>query len=364
MKRSILFILLVLLPLVVFAQKSVTIVVIGEGATKDEATLSALRSAIEQSFGAFVSSNTTMLNDELIQDEIVSVSSGNIQNYKELSFSKMDNGHCTVSIEATVSLAKLASFAQSRGSDCELAGVTFGANLQMAQFYIDAEGKTINHLLRELRLMLPSMYDYSVSVRNPKPEEVSRGKNPSKYELTFDVTITANEASQQFCNLLVNTLNGLSMNSKTASSFRQITGITPIEFFIDEDKGFSWGNMRFILRKEENVEAIERFINNSLVSSMVGFEIVDNLGIKHRPDLRTHSVNRYDERQVYAGNFPDMGIHFLGSEHIGAAKRYSIRYLWKHSKYKCSFSIKVPMNDISKYRNFSIHKISTTAIPY
>ena len=203
MKRFYSIVLFFLLSLSAFAQKSVTMVVIGEGNTKEEATQSALRSAIEQTFGTFVSSNTTILDDELIQDEIVSVSSGNIQNYNELSFSKMDNGHCTVSIEATVSLAKLTSFAQSKGSECELAGATFGANLQMAQFYIDSERKAIDNLLKELRLMLPSLYDYSVSVRDPKPEQVTRG-DPSNYVLTFDVTITANEASKQFCDILIN----------------------------------------------------------------------------------------------------------------------------------------------------------------
>ena len=51
---------------VIFAQKSVSLVVVGEGASKEEAVQSALRSAIEQSYGAFVSSNTTILNDELV----------------------------------------------------------------------------------------------------------------------------------------------------------------------------------------------------------------------------------------------------------------------------------------------------------
>ena len=68
--------------------KVVTLVVNGTGQTKEEATRNALRSAIEQAFGTFVSANTEVLNDELIKDEIVTVSSGNIVSYKELSLSE------------------------------------------------------------------------------------------------------------------------------------------------------------------------------------------------------------------------------------------------------------------------------------
>jgi hypothetical protein len=44
-----------------------------------------LRSAIEQAFGAFISSKTEILNDNLVKDEIVSVSNGNIQKFEVLS---------------------------------------------------------------------------------------------------------------------------------------------------------------------------------------------------------------------------------------------------------------------------------------
>ena len=62
--------------------KTVTLTVNGQGTTLEEARQSALRSAIEQAFGVFISSNTEILNDELIKDEIVSVSNGNIQKFE------------------------------------------------------------------------------------------------------------------------------------------------------------------------------------------------------------------------------------------------------------------------------------------
>ena len=108
----------------VYAFKCVTIhvgkqndalVVNGDGATKEEATHAALRSAIEQAFGTFVSANTTILNDELVKDEIATVSSGNIQSFTELSSYTLPNGNMSVSLQVTVSIGKLVTYAKSKG---------------------------------------------------------------------------------------------------------------------------------------------------------------------------------------------------------------------------------------------------------
>ena len=58
--------------------KTVTLIVSGQGNTKDEAKQNALRSAIEQAFGTFVSSKTEILNDELV-DFIVAWCIGQVQ---------------------------------------------------------------------------------------------------------------------------------------------------------------------------------------------------------------------------------------------------------------------------------------------
>ncbi|MDO4827529.1 MAG: hypothetical protein Q4B16_08290, partial [Bacteroidia bacterium] len=87
MKCLLITLLACLLQLVAAAQQpnEVTLVVTGEGSTKEDATDNALRSAIEQAFGVFVSANTEILNDELVKDEIATVSSGNIRTFQELS---------------------------------------------------------------------------------------------------------------------------------------------------------------------------------------------------------------------------------------------------------------------------------------
>ena len=77
MKKLLSVIAAILFAATTFAQvDEVTLTTIGTGRNEDEATLRALRSALEQSFGTFVSENTTIINDELVRDEIASTSKG------------------------------------------------------------------------------------------------------------------------------------------------------------------------------------------------------------------------------------------------------------------------------------------------
>ena len=70
----------------------VTLVASGKATDSEKATTIALRSAIEQAYGTFVSANTTILNDDLVKDEIVTISNGNIKSYEVLSDVKCEDG--------------------------------------------------------------------------------------------------------------------------------------------------------------------------------------------------------------------------------------------------------------------------------
>jgi hypothetical protein len=93
---------------IVFAQdadKTVAITVSGSGKTQDDAKQSALRSAIEQAFGAFISSKTEILNDKLVADQIASVANGNIQSFSILNESQLPDGSWGVTLKALVSVS-------------------------------------------------------------------------------------------------------------------------------------------------------------------------------------------------------------------------------------------------------------------
>ena len=148
----------------------VSLFVASDGNTKEEATKYALRSAIEQAYGVFVSSNTTILNDVLMNDEIATITSGYIKKYQYVS-EKNINGKYYVSLQVVVSTRKLVNYVISKGGKAELDGATFAANIRMQQMNKKNASIAIQNLDRQLMEILPYIYDYDLQVSEIKEKE-------------------------------------------------------------------------------------------------------------------------------------------------------------------------------------------------
>jgi len=153
-------------PLLAQDDKTVTLTVSGQGKTQDEAKQVVLRSAIEQAFGTFISSNTTILNDNLVKDEIVSVSSGNIQKYDLLNTSTLPDGTSAVTLSAVVSVSKLISFSEAKGAVIEFKGGLFTINVKQQILNEQAEVKAIWDMLFILNLIAVQSFDYTIQNSN------------------------------------------------------------------------------------------------------------------------------------------------------------------------------------------------------
>lgn len=145
----------------------ITLTVTSDGPTKDDAIKNALRGAIEQAYGAFVSANTTILNDDLVKDEIVTVSNGSIKEYKELACVPSQNGSQFVTVQATVSLPHLIKYSQSKGSECEFAGNTFGMSMKLFELQKQNELKALRNLTTQIEALFPATTRRVISVGEP-----------------------------------------------------------------------------------------------------------------------------------------------------------------------------------------------------
>ncbi len=110
--------------------KLVTLTASNQGESKEAARQNALRTAIEQAFGAFISSKTEIFNDQLVADQMASVANGNIQSYEILNEVKLPDGRWSVTLKAIVSVNKLTSFAQAKGINVEIKGSLFAINIK------------------------------------------------------------------------------------------------------------------------------------------------------------------------------------------------------------------------------------------
>lgn len=214
----------------------ISLVVSGEGSNKTEATKNALRSAIEQAYGTFVSASTEILNDELVRDEIATVASGNIKSYKELSSMALPNGNSSVTLSAIVSIGNLVQYAQSHGSSAEFAGQTFMMNMRMRELNRKNELIVFEHIIRELEQIRFSLYDYNLDVQEPKLRNAyvyTNKDNPGPYdgryvvketvkgyEIPMTLSISSNKNYDLFVKNTISKLKSISLAEEEVSDYK------------------------------------------------------------------------------------------------------------------------------------------------
>ena len=194
----------------------VTLVVSGDGSTKEEATHVALRSAIEQAYGVFVSANTEILNDELVKDEIATVTSGNVKSYKELTAVILPNGNHMVSLQAVVSTKKLSAYAQSKGASCEFAGATFGANLKLHELNCKNTEIAFNNLRKQIKALAPYIFSVKLELGDPVM------KDNQKAELPYTISLYSTPQTYELSDLIITTLSALKLSPEQAYSVEQM----------------------------------------------------------------------------------------------------------------------------------------------
>jgi hypothetical protein len=257
---------------IAFAQeaKTVTLVVSGQGKTQDEAKQNALRSAIEQAFGTFISSKTEILNDSLVKDEIVSVANGNIQKYEIISEVQIENGNYAASLKATVSVTKLTSFAESKGVAFEFKGSLFAFNLNQKELMKSNEVLAVKNMILVLNSILTNCFDAKInSIGNPVSnvgdnrnrynETENSGKN---WKIPIVVDLTYNNNVFAFKSYLFNTLKSLDIGKTEAEDVLKL-GLTIYPISIaNSGKEFDY----FILRNIESSLLLRDFFYKKILN--------------------------------------------------------------------------------------------------
>lgn len=241
--------------------QEIKLTVSGQGPTEQSAIDNALRNAIEQTFGSFVSANTTILDDELVKDEIVSVSKGNIKSFKRIG-SVEKNGQYDVSLEAIVSVGNLVEYAKSRGSECELSGNAFTAEIRRVKLNQSNTIAALRHLTTQLAAIADrGLFDYSL-VANPFADG----------SVDIKVNVIPNQNYMNFNELISSTLLSLALTAEQAQNI--------------EKKGIKCSKITCYKNNREYIEyllynydlCIGDTINEILANAFMNCYIKDNLG--------------------------------------------------------------------------------------
>jgi hypothetical protein len=218
MKKVLLLIAVIFSTAAAFAQMSdVTLTVIGTGATEEIATQNALRRALEDAYGAFLVSRTSIVMDELASDEIVVNTNGQIKEMKHNDISTLPNGQISVSVTATVSMQKLISYAQGKGCEVAFMGDAFVANLKMMQLKVDNATKTLKILTEQIEDLSEDLFSFELSMGSSPVLINIEGKE--YYVFKGQLNVYSNYASHHFYNLLHNTLSALQLNKSELDFF-------------------------------------------------------------------------------------------------------------------------------------------------
>lgn len=343
-------------------QNDVTLVVSADGVSKDEATKTALRSAIEQAYGTFVSANTTILNDELVKDEIVTVASGNIKEYKEIACEQMPNGKMFITLQATVSISNLISYAKSKGAETEFAGATFAMNIKLKELNKQNELKVVENMCTQLKTLKP-LYDVKMVLDNPT---IAGTKN---YKVMGKIYYYYNQNTKLINDLIYHTLSSLSLSEQERLEYKKI-GLKYYKWETQPTKAVNRASTGYLLEGEAPVgEPIYFYLRNEdafdKISSAIkdSYILSDNLSspteLKYYiSDKQRSSFSREIEKGesiVLEPGAPNpWGYCYL--EELFSFKKPSVKHYRQIGDLVGVriIEIFIPQEDISKYTNFKL----------
>jgi|LakMenE18May11ns_1017448.scaffolds.fasta_scaffold9940888_3 hypothetical protein len=285
--------------------KEVTITSSGSGKTLEDAKQAALRSATEQAFGAFISSKTEMFNDQVVADQMSSVSSGNIKSYEVLNESQLPDMRWGVTLKTIVSVDKLTSFVQARGINIEVQGGLFAINIKQQLLNEQGEINTITDMIGLLHESFQSSFDYTIKSSDPKSLD-AESKN---WEIPLEIISKCNKNIDFCANYLSKTLSAISLKEDEVQTYtslkKQVYTVTV---------NHNGNSQKIYLRKQSSIDAInsltqnwEFYVRNFVVNSgenqFIGKGQVSNL---HKFSERVNSDYEYE---LY-GIFNDLIIRF------------------------------------------------------
>jgi len=203
----------------VFGQETKTdlvkVQVVASGKTESEAITEALRSALTQTSSVFISSNTTLINDELEKDQIAMINNGSVAEYKIIDKATKEDGTVFITCNVTVSVNKLGSFVESSGGATELKGGLFANSIKLMDLNKRAEEQSIQDLLSVSRDMLSSAFDYEIINGEPI-------NNNGKWQIPLTVQVKKNANYAIFTTFFYSSLKNIGQNDAETESYMKL----------------------------------------------------------------------------------------------------------------------------------------------
>jgi len=248
----------------------------GYGKNPDEALTQALRNAVEEAVGTYMTSTTRIENDDIIEDKILSLSRGFIKDFKKLAEMKVE-GETKVTVAVIVTKTQILETLKASGVEVEIKGGLFFQQYAQEEQQIEDEAKVVEEFARQLPLDSP--FDYSLEYGTPVKQ------SDSKFKIPLTVLVKTNQNYSNHYTNLKNFLNEISVESR----FFKTIGMTNV---------FSKVSQRRLEKRGGSAHAIQRELRKSafyLDDKNTGF--VKNISQTEFEKI----TQRYESRYIMEG---------------------------------------------------------------
>ena len=150
----------------------------GYGKNPDEALTQALRNAVEEAVGTYMTSTTRIENDELIEDKVLSLSRGFIKDFKKLAEMKVED-EIKVTVSAIVTETQILETLKASGVEIKVEGQKMFQQFVSFDRQMEDEYRVVSNLLKELPKEPP--LDYSVEMMGQPVRDGDLDKWESAY---------------------------------------------------------------------------------------------------------------------------------------------------------------------------------------
>lgn len=236
-----------------FAQnQEVKVQSVGVGKDFDKAKKDALRNAIESTIGTYVSSNSSIENNKLISDEVISLTSGLIKSYSVLSEIQLKK-EWKVIVEAIVSLDQTINYIQEvspEGTSVQISGGVYAINEMNKQFAKENELKIVIETLGEMHNLFLKAFNYKLTTDEPT-------KMGNNIGIQCAVQVFANSNISKAGQLFLNVFKNISLSLDELESYN-LGGETYFTItFRHEGELYL-----FYLRNKKSIEVMQLVFNN------------------------------------------------------------------------------------------------------
>ncbi len=255
------------------AQESIQTTSSGYGPTEQEAINIALINALQETLGGYLSSNTKILNDKLVKDEISAITDGEVFKYKKLETKKISEQEYFVILDVTITKSKLAKyFSRNDENSVIFEGDKLQQNLKIIAINKTSEVNSIKNLVEVADGFLNKITNYKVYKKEEIPEEVG-----TKFELEYLVEGKTNINIDELSSLIISSLYKITLDKS------EIKKLKKYKQSIYDYKIYSGntGAHKFYFRNPASIEILKGF-SNKIENSYSDFNLLINNSSNHK----------------------------------------------------------------------------------